>query len=237
MPPKAVQRYSSSFPLGATVSNNGVNFSVYSKNADAVELLLFDNAEDSSPARKILLDRKTNKTYHYWHVFVPGIAAGQIYGYRVHGPNQPERGMRFDPNKVLLDPYGKAVVVPETYNRMLACQPGDNCSTAMKSVVVDPSLYDWGDDVSPRRQFARTIIYEMHVRGFTANSNSGVSSQKRGTYAGMIEKIPYLKDLGVTAVELLPVFRVLFTSSSNAFIASYTIPLWVSLSRKYVVLL
>jgi len=94
-----------------------VNFSVYSKNADAVELLLFDNAEDSSPARKILLDRKINKTYHYWHVFVSGITAGQIYGYRIQGPNQPERGLRFDPNKVLLDPYGKAVVIPETIRR------------------------------------------------------------------------------------------------------------------------
>ena len=199
--------HSSSFPLGATVKSNGVNFSVYSKNASMVELLLFNKAEDSFPAPKILLDRKTNKTYHYWHVFVPGIGAGQIYGYRIHGPNQPDRGMLFDPNKVLLDPYAKAVVVPETYSRKLTCRPGDNCGSAMKSVVVDTSLYDWEDDVSPMRPFARTIIYEMHVRGFTANPNSGVSAQRRGTYAGMIEKIPYLKGLGVTAVELLPVFH------------------------------
>jgi glycogen operon protein len=207
MAKSAVHGHSSSFPLGATVSTNGVNFSVYSKNADAVELLFFDNVEDLTPTRKILLDRKTDKTYHYWHVFVPGIGAGQIYAYRVYGKNIPEQGLCFDPDKVLLDPYGRAVIVPERYSRELACQPGDNCSSAMKSVVVDPSLYDWGDDVSPRHPFARTILYEMHVRGFTANPNSGVTPEKRGTYAGMIEKIPYLKDLGVTAVELLPIYH------------------------------
>ncbi len=195
------------FPLGATVTENGVNFSVYSKNADAVDLLLFDRKDDSNPVRTIHLNPRENRTYHYWHTFVPDIGAGQIYGYRVHGPFQPELGMRFDPTKVLLDPYGKAVVVPETYNRHLASSPGDNCGTAMKSVVLDPSSYDWENDISPKQPFSRTIIYEMHVRGFTADPNSGVAAEKRGTYAGLVEKIPHLKDLGITAIELLPIFH------------------------------
>jgi glycogen operon protein len=196
-----------SFPLGATASQEGVNFSVFSRNADAVELLLFEGAGDPVPACAIPLDPRKNRTYHYWHVFVPDIGPGQIYGYRVHGPNDPDRGMRFDPGKVLLDPYCKAAVVPETYSRLLASRPGDNCSTAMKSVVADPGSYDWEGDLHPGHPFVRTIIYEMHVRGFTAHPDSGVPAQKRGTYAGLIEKIPYLKDLGVTAVELMPVYH------------------------------
>jgi glycogen operon protein len=189
------------------VLQDGVNFSVFSKSATSVELLLFDHAEDPGPSFKILLDRRKNRTYHYWHVFVPDTGLGQIYGYRVHGPHEPEHGMRFDPGKVLLDPYGRAVVVPETYNRVLASQPGDNCGTAMKSVVADPRTYDWEGDLHPRHPFTRTMIYEMHVRGFTAHPNSGIVPEKRGTYAGLIERIPYLKDLGITAVELLPVYH------------------------------
>ena len=196
-----------SFPLGATVSQGGVNFSVFSKNADSVELLLFENAVDTAPSRTILLDPRKNRTYHYWHVFVPDIGPGQIYAYRVHGPSAPERGMRFDSSKVLLDPYGRAVVVPETYDRIAASRPGDNCGTAMKSVVTDPRSYDCEGDLPLKQPFTRAIIYEMHVRGFTANPNSGVPAEKRGTYAGLIEKIPYLQDLGITAVELLPVYH------------------------------
>ncbi|NJD57323.1 MAG: glycogen debranching protein GlgX [Nitrospirae bacterium] len=196
-----------SFPLGAAIRRGGVNFSVFSKSADAVELLLFDHAEDAVPSRTILLDPKKNRTYHYWHVFAPDIGPGQIYGYRVYGPQEPWRGMRFDPSKVLLDPCGKAVVVPRSYSRILASQPGDNCAAAMKSVVTDPRAYDWEGDTPLRRPFSQTIIYEMHVRGFTANPNSGVAPEKRGTYAGLIEKIPYLQELGITAVELLPVYH------------------------------
>ena len=196
-----------SFPLGATVRDGGVNFSVFSKNAETVELLLFESAGDRAPSRAIRLDPRKNRAYHYWHVFVPDVVPGQIYGYRAHGPREPERGMRFDPGKVLLDPYGKAVVVPETYSRAAASRPGDNCKTAMKSVVTDARSYDWEGDRPLKHPFARTIIYEMHVRGFTAHPNSGVSPEKRGTYAGLIEKIPYLKDLGITAVELLPVYH------------------------------
>ena len=105
-----------SAPLGATPRGNGVNFSVYSRDASSIELLLFDREDDAQPARVICLDPFLNRTYHYWHVFVPGVQAGQIYGYRVHGPFDPARGTRFDGSKVLLDPYGRGVVVPETFS-------------------------------------------------------------------------------------------------------------------------
>ncbi|MEI2722750.1 MAG: glycogen debranching protein GlgX [Verrucomicrobiota bacterium] len=196
-----------SHPLGATLSDGGTNFSLFSRSATRVELVFFDRADAASPTRSIELDPHLHRTYHYWHAFVPGVKAGQLYGYRVHGPAVPERGMRFDPTKVLLDPYGRGVVVPPRYSRQIAAQPGDNCASAMKSVVTDPSVYDWEGDAPLRHLSTRTIIYEMHVRGFTRHPNSGVAESKRGTYAGLIEKIPYLQDLGITAVELLPVFQ------------------------------
>jgi isoamylase len=196
-----------SHPLGATSLPDGVNFSVYSRHASAVELLLFDREDDSRPARVIPIDPAVNRTYHYWHVFVQGVRSGQLYGYRVHGPFDPPRGMRFDPTKVLLDPYGRGVVVPRNYARDAARLEGDNAATAMKSVVVDPHTYDWEGDTPLRRPSSRTIIYETHVRGFTRHPSSGVSEETRGTYAGLIAKIPYLQQLGITAVELLPVFQ------------------------------
>jgi glycogen operon protein len=140
-------------------------------------------------------------------MFVSGIHPGQLYGYRVAGPSSPASGLRFDPEKALLDPYGRAVVVPQNYDRLAAVKPGDNSATAMKNVVVDPSAYDWEGDVPLCLPSARTIIYEMHVRGFTRHPSSGVSEKTRGTYAGLVEKIPYLKELGISAVELLPVFQ------------------------------
>ena len=196
-----------SSPLGAACRADGVNFSVYSRNAAAVELLLFDRTDDARASRSIRLDPAKNRTYYYWHVFVPGLRAGQIYGYRVAGPFEPERGFRFDPGKVLLDPYGKGVVVPAGYSRHAASEPGENTTTAMKSVVVDPGQFDWEGDVPLHHPWARTVIYEMHVGGFTRHPSSGVAPEKRGTYLGLIEKIPYLQGLGVTAVELMPVFQ------------------------------
>jgi isoamylase len=196
-----------SSPLGATVADGGVNFSLFSRSATSVELLFFDLENDTRPARVVHLDSFINRTYHYWHVFVPGVEPGQIYGYRVEGPFDPARGMRFDRTKVLLDPYGRGVVVPKNYSRRAAEGEGDNAATAMKSVVVDPHRYDWEGDVPLSLPTSRTIIYEMHVRGFTRNPNSGVAEKTRGTYAGLIEKIPYLQQLGITAVELLPVFQ------------------------------
>ncbi|MFL5339583.1 MAG: glycogen debranching protein GlgX [Gemmataceae bacterium] len=196
-----------SSPLGATVVYRGTNFSLYSRCATGLELLLFDRSDDSQPSRVIRLDPAANRSYHYWHVFVPGVQPGQLYGYRVDGPSIPDRGLRFDPAKVLLDPYGRGVAVPQSYDREAAKQPGDTSATAMKSVVVDPAAYDWEGDAPLRRPAARTIIYEMHVRGFTRHPSSGVGEGTRGTYAGVIEKIPYLQQLGITAVELLPVFQ------------------------------
>lgn len=192
-------------PLGATVRDGGVNFSLYSRTATGVELVFFDRPDDPRPVRVVRLDPVANRTYHYWHAFVPGVRAGQLYGYRVDGPPAPERGLRFDPAKVLLDPYGRGVACPPGYSPEPARRPGDTAVTAMKSVVVDPAAYDWEGDAPLRRPSARTVIYEMHVKGFTANPNSGVKADVRGTYAGLAEKIPYLQDLGVTAVELLPV--------------------------------
>jgi isoamylase len=196
-----------SAPLGATVCREGVGFSLFSRRASRIELLLFDHEDDALPRRVIGIDPETNLTYHYWHVFVPNLEPGQIYGYRIDGPVDPANGLRFDPAKVLLDPYGRSVVIPRNYNRDAARKPGDNLATAMKSVVVDPSRYDWEGDRPLRRPASRTIIYEMHVRGFTRHPSSGVAPEIRGTYRGLIEKIPYLQELGVTAVELLPVFQ------------------------------
>ncbi len=196
-----------SAPLGATVYPDGVNFSIYSRSADRLELLLFDREDDARPSQVIPISPETNRTYHYWHVFVRDLRPGQIYAYRAFGPFDPSNGFRFDPDKALLDPYGREVVIPNNYSRDAAKIPGDNLATAMKSVVVDLSGYDWEDDAHPRTSTARTIVYEMHVKGFTRNPNSGITDSLRGTYAGLIEKIPYLKDLGVTAVELLPVFQ------------------------------
>jgi isoamylase len=205
-PDRDVSRGTSA-PLGAMIVPGGINFSIFSRNASGVELLFFDSEDDPRPARVITIDGASNRTYNYWHVFVPDVKPGQIYAYRVQGRFDPGTGMRFDPTKILLDPYGRGVVVPKSYSREAARREGDNSGTAMKNVVVDPSLYDWEGDAPLQRPASRTIIYEMHVRGFTQHPNSGVSETKRGTYAGLVEKIPYLQQLGITAVELLPVFQ------------------------------
>ena len=187
--------------------DGGVNFSVFSRNAVGVDLLFFDREDDAKPAQVISLNPETNRTYHYWHTFAAAVQPGQLYAYRVQGPFAPANGMRFDAAKILLDPYGRGVVVPKNYDRQAAHRPGDNCATAMKSVVVDSGAYDWEGDTPLKHPSARTIVYEMHVCGFTRHPSSGLGEDLRGTYAGLIQKIPYLKELGVTAVELLPVFQ------------------------------
>lgn len=204
---RGLENTSRSAPLGASVRDGGVNFSLYSRSATGVDLLLFEQENDAAPARVVRLDPVTSRTYHYWHVFVPGVRPGQIYAYRVEGPSEPARGLRFDPTKVLLDPYGRGVVVPKNYSRDAAHGPGDNADTAMKSVVVASGTYDWEQDCPLELPASRLVIYEMHVRGFTRHSSSGLADNVRGTYAGLVEKIPYLKALGVNAVELLPVFQ------------------------------
>ncbi len=196
-----------SHPLGATINPGGVNFSVHSKHASAVELLLFDDVDAPGPAHTIMLDISTNRSSYYWHVFVPGIGAGQLYAYRAYGPFIPEQGLRFDSQKVLLDPYGRGVVLGRNYSRKAAGQPGSNAACCMKSVVVDPRAYNWEGDLPLKHPFEHTVIYEMHMAGFTRHPSSGVAEERRGTYAGLVEKIPYLKELGITAVELLPVFQ------------------------------
>ena len=194
-------------PLGATLVAGGVNFSVFAKYATGLELLLFEGVDDDRPARTIRLEPQSDRSYHYWHVRVPGIGPGQLYAFRAEGPFAPELGLRFDGDKVLLDPYGRAVAVPQTFSRLAARRPGDNAASAMKSVVADTTRYDWEGDRPLARPFGRSVIYEMHVRGFTRHPSSGVSEERRGTFAGLVDKIPYLVDLGVTAVELLPVFQ------------------------------
>jgi isoamylase len=196
-----------SAPLGATVHPDGVNFSVYAREATRVELLLFDHENAPQPSQVIALDPGEHRTHDYWHVFVGDLRPGQVYAYRAHGPFAPHRGLRFDGRKVLLDPYGRAVAVPDAYSRAAARLPHDNSACAMKSVVVDPGWYDWEGDHPLRRPLVETVIYELHVRGFTRHESSGLGRATRGTYAGLIEKIPYLKQLGITAVELMPVFQ------------------------------
>src|SRR5262245_55310180 len=191
----------SSAPLGATAQPGGVNFSVYSKSASSVELLLFDNENNLKPARVVRLDAQKNRTYHYWHVLVRDLEPGQLYGFRAFGEFKPEQGLRFDSSMVLLDPYGLAVAIPKAYSRAHGDTP------AMKSVVGDPGSYDWEGDRPLQRPFVETVIYEIHVRGFTRHPISGVAPEKAGTYAGLIDKIPYLVDLGITAVELMPIFQ------------------------------
>jgi isoamylase len=195
------------WPLGATPDESGVNFSVWSRHASSVDLVLFDRVEDARPSRVVRLEPERHRTYHYWHAHVPGLRPGQLYGWRAHGPYDPPHGYRFQGEKLLLDPYGRAVAVPPGYDRKAAMVRGDNAGTAMKSVVVDLSRYDWEGDRPLHRDTERSVIYELHVRGFTRHGSSGVPEGRRGTYAGLVDKIPYLVNLGVTAVELMPVFQ------------------------------
>ncbi len=195
----------SSHPLGATLERGVFNFSVYSPHATGLELVLFDDAEQIVPGRVIRLDRHTQRTGDYWHVAVPNLEPGQLYAFRADGPRAGASRLAFDPSRALLDPYGRGVAVPLGYDR-LASARGDP-TPPLKSVLVDGGGYDWEGDRPLGRAWSDTIIYEAHLRGFTANPNSGIAAARRGTYAGFAEKIPYLVDLGVTAVELLPVFQ------------------------------
>lgn len=192
-------------PLGATVDSNGANFSIFSEQATYVELLLFDNHDGLEPVQVIVLDPTVNKTFHFWHVYVVGLKHGMHYGYRIDGPQDQNAGHRFDRSKIILDPYAKGNN-KTLWKRVDACIPGkDNLATSIRSVVIDTADYDWEGDRPLNRPTEELIIYEMHVGGFTKSPTSGV--QHPGTFAGVIEKIPYLKELGITAVELLPIFE------------------------------
>jgi isoamylase len=190
-------------PLGANPLPEGVNFSFFSMNATGVELLLFTTCDAPEPFQVIRLDPSVNKSFHFWHVFVRGLHAGAHYAYRVDGPFDPASGHRFNRNKVLIDPYARGNT-KAVWKREAACGPDDNVATSMRSVVIDTADYDWEGDRPLNRPMEDTVIYAIHVRGFTQSPSSGV--QHPGTFLGLIEKIPYLKNLGVTAVELLPVF-------------------------------
>jgi isoamylase len=189
-------------PLGATSSPAGMNFSLFSSNATGVELLLFSAHDPLEPFQTIKFDPYVNKTFHFWHAFVRGMKPGVNYAYRVDGPFD-SAGHRFNRNKVLIDPYSSGNS-NSLWDRASACTPEDNVKTSMRSVVIDASSYDWEGDKPLNHPVGETIIYEAHVRGFTQSPTSGV--RHRGTFAGLIEKIPYFKDLGITAIELLPVF-------------------------------
>lgn len=203
--------------FGANIRHNGCNFALFSKNASSVSLLLFDDFEDSEPATIIELDKKIHKTGDVWHIFIYGIKHGQYYGYIVDGPYWPvNKGHRFNVNKLLVDPYSKAIC--GRYNwidnasfgydvgsklKDLSYNKSKNYGIVSKSAVVDVSIFDWEGDKPLNIPMKNTIIYEMHVRAFTYHPSSKVNNP--GTYLGVVEKIPYLKELGITTIELLPV--------------------------------
>lgn len=193
-------------PLGATCSDTGVNFSVYSPAALGLDLLLFDSLDTPQPIHTLSLDPLVHRTGDFWHVAVSGLGHGQVYGWRVRGPKKPGAGHSFDGDKVLLDPYARAVG-DRLYRRRSAAAGGDNCACALRSVVVDPQLYDWEEDRPLPPVIGREYLYEMHLAGFTKSPTSGLPENLRGTYAGLVTRIPYLQELGVTTVELLPVFQ------------------------------
>jgi isoamylase len=203
------------FPLGATWDGEGTNFSIFSENAEHVELCLFDD-EDNETSIPL-----TERTAFNWHGYLPTIGPGQRYAYRVHGPWAPEQGHRFNSHKLLIDPYGKAIEGPVDFEaaRTLPYVPGgddadlepddeDDAAAIPKCVVIDPS-FDWEGDEYPRTPWHETVIYETHVKGFT-KLHPGVREDLRGTYAGLAseEAIAHLRSLGVTAVEILPVHHI-----------------------------
>jgi len=204
------------FPLGPTWDGNGTNFAVFSENARRVELCLFDDADRET---RIEL---SERTAFNWHCYVPGVGPGQRYGYRVHGPYDPDAGHRFNPHKLLIDPYAKSIEGPVRQDRAntlpyvpagnadadLVPDSHDDSAAIPKCVVVDPH-FDWEDDRPPATPWPDTVIYEVHVRGFTRR-HPDVRDDLRGTYAGLAseEALGYLRALGVTAVELLPVHHI-----------------------------
>jgi isoamylase len=193
--PHPALQFTYPLPYGAILHETGVQFVVFSRSATAMRLLLYDKVEDREPNEIIPFDRNTDRWGDIWSIYVPGVGHGQLYHFQADGPFDPEKGQRFDGRARLIDPYARALA-----GRFL--HSDDGIIRPPKCVVIDDS-FDWEDDRHLRRSLSDTVIYEMHVRGFTRDSSSGV--EHPGTYLGVIEKIPYLKSLGVTAVELMPV--------------------------------
>ena len=191
----AALRFTHPLPYGAIVHDGGVQFVVFSRSATAMRVLLYKRTSDPEPAEIIDFDPELNRWGDIWSVFVPEAGAGQLYHFQADGPHEPERGQRFDPQARLIDPYAKALAGNFLPAEGGICRPP-------KCVVVDDE-FDWQGDRRVRHHLSETVIYEMHVRGFTRARSSGV--EHPGTYLGVIEKIPYLQSLGVTAVELMPV--------------------------------
>jgi glycogen operon protein len=201
------------FPLGATwlPKEQAYNFALYSKHATSVTLLLFHEKNLARPAAEFRLSHLKNKSGRIWHCRVPKAAmnGAQYYAYMVDGPpaNGPFERHAFDPQKTLLDPYATSVFFPETFDREAAMAPGSNVGRAPLGVLYeDQPSFDWNED---RVRFHEhdLVIYEMHVKGFTQSPTSGVEPDQRGTFLGVIEKIPHLQELGVTAVELMPIHQ------------------------------
>lgn len=198
-------------PLGVSFipDEDAYNFALYSKHATSVTLLLFAAQNSIDPITIQPFDPRRNKSGRIWHCRLPAttVHRATYYAYRVDGPHALADGQRFDPEKILLDPYARAVFFPSGFSREAARHPGTNPGRAPLGILhAKASSFDWAGDHAPRHTHD-TIIYELHVRGFTQRANSGVSADRRGTFAGLIDKIPYLRDLGVTAVELMPVFQ------------------------------
>ncbi len=212
-PPRWATAEGLPFPLGATriEEENAYNFALYSKHAESVTLLLYGESDLVNPVLAFHFDFLKNKTGRIWHCRIPLVSmrGASFYAYRVEGPtpNGQFEWHWFDRDKILLDPYAKSVFFPPDFDRLAAARPGSNAGKAPLGILSgDSEHFDWRGDHRPWHE-ADTVIYELHVGGFTRNPNSGVTDGARGTFAGLVDKIPYLKDLGVTVVELMPVFQ------------------------------
>jgi isoamylase len=192
----------SRFPFGVTTDAEGTNFSIWGFGSTGAELLLFERADSREPFQVMTLDPIENRTYSYWHVYIYGLPHGVFYGWRIDGPNMEETGFRFGRQKILVDPGARAIS-DLLWDRKRATAPGDNVDASMRGIVVHDDGYDWEGDRPLDRPPEQSVIYEMHVGGFTRHASSGVKHP--GTFRGVIEKIPYLTSLGVTDVELMPV--------------------------------
>ena len=188
----------SPWPLGSSITKKGVNFSVAAPDAESIELLIFDDANDNEPHQIITLDKKF-QSGDYWHVEVEGLSSGCCYCYRIKNTNDLQ-SEDVSKNPFLIDPCARAICGLESSERNFSNQ---NC---LKSVVVERDKFDFNSHPRPQHSWNKRVIYELHVGGFTEGTSSGVEDSKKGTFLGLIEKIPYLKDLGVTSIELLPVF-------------------------------